>query len=42
MVCAAVGLVFALFLIATVSRASSGNERMRQISSAVQEGAKAI
>src|SRR5437868_6406845 len=41
MVCAAVGLVFALFLIAAVIRAPSGNERMREISAAVQEGAKA-
>jgi len=41
MLCAVVGLVFAFFLIATVIRKSSGNERMRQISAAVQEGAKA-
>src|SRR5256884_6898513 len=41
MVCAVIGLVFALGLIAIVSRSSSGNERMRQISAAVQEGAKA-
>jgi len=41
MVCAVIGLVFALSLIAIVSRSSSGNERMRQISAAVQEGAKA-
>src|SRR2546428_9377088 len=41
MVCAAIGLVFALVLIAVVIRASAGNERMRQISAAVQEGAKA-
>ena len=41
MVCAAIGLVFALILIAIVIRASAGNERMRQISGAVQEGAKA-
>src|SRR5437899_8660434 len=41
MVCAAIGLVFALFLIAAVIRAPSGNERMREISAAVQEGAKA-
>src|SRR5436853_7874829 len=39
--CAAIGLVFALILIAIVIRASAGNERMRQISAAVQEGAKA-
>src|SRR5882762_943278 len=41
MVCAVIGLVFALSLIAIVNRSSSGNERMRQISAAVQEGAKA-
>jgi K(+)-stimulated pyrophosphate-energized sodium pump len=41
MVCAAIGLVFALFLIRAVIRKSAGNERMRQISAAVQEGAKA-
>jgi len=39
--CAAIGLVFALILIGIVIRASAGNERMRQISAAVQEGAKA-
>ena len=41
MVCAAIGLAFAFFLIAAVTRAPSGNERMREISAAVQEGAKA-
>src|SRR5438067_13505522 len=41
MVCAAIGLVFAFLLIGIVLRASAGNERMRQISGAVQEGAKA-
>src|SRR5256714_12470563 len=41
MLCAVIGLVFAFFLIAIVIRASAGNERMRQISAAVQEGAKA-
>ena len=41
MVCAVIGLIFALLLIAIVMRASAGNERMRQISGAVQEGAKA-
>ena len=41
MVCAVIGLVFAFFLIAIVIRASAGNERMQQISGAVQEGAKA-
>ena len=41
MVCAAIGLIFAFVLIAIVARAPAGNERMRQISAAVQEGAKA-
>src|SRR5437764_3614195 len=41
MVCAVIGLVFAFVLIAVVKRAPSGNERMREISGAVQEGAKA-
>ena len=41
MVCAVIGLVFAFVLIAAVMRAPSGNERMREISGAVQEGAKA-
>ena len=41
MLCAVVGLVFALFLIITVIRRPPGNEKMRQISAAVQEGAKA-
>src|SRR6516162_4224247 len=41
MLCAAVGLVFAFLLIAIVIQDSAGNERMRQISAAVQEGAKA-
>ncbi|HEX4638350.1 MAG TPA: sodium-translocating pyrophosphatase [Chthoniobacterales bacterium] len=41
MVCAAIGLIFAFVLIALVIRAPAGNERMRQIASAVQEGAKA-
>src|SRR3977135_2131912 len=38
---AVVGLAFALFLIASVNRLWRGNERMQQISAAVQEGAKA-
>src|SRR5256884_1821716 len=41
MLCAAIGLIFAFVLIAIVSRAPSGSERMREISAAVQEGAKA-
>src|SRR5215467_9946394 len=39
--CAVIGLVFAFLLIALVIRAPSGNQRMREISGAVQEGAKA-
>jgi len=41
MLCASIGLIFALVLIAIVARSPAGNERMRQISGAVQEGAKA-
>ncbi len=41
MLCAVIGLVFAFILIALVIRSSAGNERMRQIAAAVQEGAKA-
>src|SRR5919201_4080417 len=41
MVCAVIGLVAAFILIAIVIRSPAGNERMRQISGAVQEGAKA-
>src|SRR5216683_6627477 len=41
MLCAVIALVFAFVLIAVVIRAPAGNERMRQISGAVQEGAKA-
>ena len=41
MVCAVVGLLFAFFLIKAVIRLSPGNERMRQIAGAIQEGAKA-
>ena len=41
MLCAVVGLVFAFFLIRTILRRSPGNERMRQIAGAVEEGAKA-
>ena len=36
MVCAIVGLAFAFFLIAAIKRLSPGNERMREISAAVQ------
>jgi len=41
MVCAVIGLLFAFFLIFAVMRHSAGNEKMREISAAVQEGAKA-
>ena len=41
MLCAVVGLVFAFLLIGVILRCPSGNERMREISAAVQEGAKA-
>src|SRR3989440_12539250 len=41
MLCAVIGLIFAFVLIAIVARSPAGNERMRQISAAVQEGAKA-
>ena len=39
--CAIIGLLFAFVLITRILKASPGNERMRQISTAVQEGAKA-
>src|SRR5256886_10670517 len=41
MLCATIGLVFAFILIAIVLRAPAGNERMKEVSAAVQEGAKA-
>src|SRR5882762_7624654 len=41
MLCAVIGLIFAFVLIAIVARSPAGNERMREISGAVQEGAKA-
>src|SRR5438874_8884949 len=41
MVCAVIGLAFAFFLILAIMRHSAGNEKMREISAAVQEGAKA-
>src|SRR5881394_2018101 len=39
--CAVIGLVFAFFLIVAIMRHSAGNEKMREISAAVQEGARA-
>ena len=41
MLCAAAGLVFAFFLIKAIVSRSAGNERMREIAGAVEEGAKA-
>jgi K(+)-stimulated pyrophosphate-energized sodium pump len=41
MVCAGLGLLFAFFLIKAVIRLSPGNDRMRQIAGAIEEGAKA-
>jgi K(+)-stimulated pyrophosphate-energized sodium pump len=41
MICAAAGLVFAFFLIKAITSRSAGNERMREIAGAVEEGAKA-
>src|SRR5213594_561093 len=41
MLCAVVGLIFAFLLIMKIIRSSPGNERMREIAAAVQEGAKA-
>jgi len=41
LVCAAVGFVFALWLIRGILSASPGNEKMVEIAAAVQEGAKA-
>jgi K(+)-stimulated pyrophosphate-energized sodium pump len=41
MVCAVIGLVAAFYLIAVVVRSPSGNQRMREIAGAIQEGAKA-
>ena len=41
MVCAAVGLFAAFLLIRMVTRLSPGNDRMREIAAAIQEGAKA-
>jgi len=41
LVCAAIGLGFAYYLIRKVIAYSPGNDRMRQIAGAIQEGAKA-
>ncbi|MGB8804631.1 MAG: sodium-translocating pyrophosphatase [Chthoniobacterales bacterium] len=41
LICAVIGLGCAFLLITVILRSSPGNERMRQISGAIQEGAKA-
>jgi K(+)-stimulated pyrophosphate-energized sodium pump len=41
LICAVIGLGCAFLLITLILRSSPGNERMRQISGAIQEGAKA-
>jgi K(+)-stimulated pyrophosphate-energized sodium pump len=41
MLCAVAGLVFAFFLIKAIMSRSAGNERMKEIAGAVEEGAKA-
>ncbi len=41
MVCAAVGLGFAFYLIKTIMASPAGNDRMKQIAGAIEEGAKA-
>ncbi len=41
MVCAVVGLGFALYLIKSILGSPAGNEKMRQIAGAIEEGAKA-
>jgi K(+)-stimulated pyrophosphate-energized sodium pump len=41
MICALGGLAFAFYLINTIIKSPAGNERMRQIAGAIEEGAKA-
>ena len=41
LVCAVLGLGFAFYLIKTILDSPAGNERMKQIASAIEEGAKA-
>ena len=40
-VCAVIGLGFALYLIRSILASPAGNERMKQIAAAIEEGAKA-
>src|SRR4051812_41769276 len=41
LVCAVIGLGFAFYLIRQILRCSPGNDRMREIAGAIEEGAKA-
>ncbi len=41
LVCAGVGLAFALYLIKSIVSSPAGNDRMKEIAGAIQEGAKA-
>ena len=41
LVCAGIGLAFAIYLIKTIVSSPAGNERMKEIAGAIEEGAKA-
>src|SRR6185295_7793649 len=41
LVCAVIGLAYALYLIKSIISSPTGNERMKQIAAAIEEGAKA-
>jgi K(+)-stimulated pyrophosphate-energized sodium pump len=41
LVCAVIGLCFAFYLVKTIIDSPAGNDRMKQIASAIEEGAKA-